>query len=117
MLLALGLGSLAREALGESQKLPDASQVAGHWQIRSDDPAGTSCAFELQEEDRAVLDPQHCLKPILGFVATSWLVQPDGIVVAGKDLAMPTLFSRRDAGRYSARGRAGGTLWIERGSD
>jgi len=112
MLLAFGAGGVAMMALGDSQKLPSASELAGHWQAKSE--AGTSCSFQLQEKDRAVLDPQHCLTPILGFVATSWLVQPDGIVIAGEGLAMPLLFSRRDADRYSARGKAGISLWIGR---
>ena len=114
MLLAIGASSVAMAALADSQRLPSASEAAGHWQAKSE--AGASCPFQLQEKDRAVLDPQHCLTPILGFVATSWLVQPDGIVIAGEGLAMPMLFSRRDGGRYSARGKAGDALWIERNS-
>ncbi|MGI4839471.1 MAG: AprI/Inh family metalloprotease inhibitor [Janthinobacterium lividum] len=110
MLLAFGVSGVA---LADSQVLPRASEVAGRWQAKSQ--AGANCSFELQEKDRAVLDPQHCLTSILGFVANSWLVQPDGIVIAGAGLAMPMLLSRRDAGRYSARSKAGVTLWIERG--
>jgi hypothetical protein len=114
MLLALGVGSSSLEALGESQRLPGALEVAGRWRITSNDPSGASCAFELQEKDRAVSDPQACLQPILGFIATSWQVQPDGIVLAGDGLAMPMLFSRREAGRYSARAKEGTRWWLER---
>jgi hypothetical protein len=112
MLLAIGASSVAMATLADSQRLASASEAAGHWQAKSE--AGASCPFQLQEKDRAVLDPQHCLTPILGFAATSWLVQPDGIVVAGKGLAMPMLFSRGDRGRYTARSNTGGRLWIER---
>lgn len=109
MLLALGVSGVA---FADSQKLPGTAEVAGRWEIKSE--AGASCSFQLQEKNRAVLDPRHCLTSILGVVATSWLVQPDGIVIVGEGLAKPMLFSRRDAGRYSARNKAGGTLWIER---
>jgi hypothetical protein len=108
--LATGSGVVGAESL----ILPSVAQIAGPWQIESEQLPTAHCVFRLRQNDRGVLDPDHCLASILGFVATTWSVQPDGILLAGEAAAMPMLFSRRDAVRYSARNKAGTALWLRR---
>ena len=112
LVLLFGAGSAL--ALADSLILPSPAQIAGPWQISAEASPQAQCAFRLRQSDRAVLDPQHCLSSILGFVALSWSVQPDGIVLHGAGETLPMLFSRQDAARYSGRDRAGKTVWIER---
>lgn len=112
VLLLSGLSCTAQLALADSPILPAAAQVAGQW--RAEGSSGTGCSFQLLEHDRAVLDPQQCLAPILGFTATSWIVQPDAILIGAEGAGVPMLFSRVNATRYRAHTRTGDALWIER---
>lgn len=84
--------------------------------MRGQTPPGDSCTFALRADDARVDDRQHCLMPLLGFVATSWSVQPDAILLAGEGLRLPMLFSRQAGGRFEGRTAVGATLWIERGA-
>ncbi|MBK5529333.1 AprI/Inh family metalloprotease inhibitor [Pseudomonas sp. TH06] len=112
-------------SMASSLKLPDPSELAGHWQAtlsagndapeaqKLQDKPSNTCAVELAL-NQTVGKGADCLAAWLEETPIGWFPEPDGISITGKDGSRILFFSRQRDEHYLATLKSGLVITFER---
>lgn len=113
-LAAIPMVSMTEVVMASSLLLPNAAQLAGRWQLYSEQQQAQACDLRLGATEGEIEGDLECAKGLIGLRPGSWLVTPDTLALVGGDGSSVVHFSREGAQRYAWTTPDGKQLVLER---
>lgn len=100
--------------MATSLRLPNASELAGHWQMHAQAAPEKTCALELIEQRAALAGDLACVAQWLGDSPVSWVPTPDGIWLMNREDYGIAHLNRKQDGYYQGHSESGVEVILQR---